>query len=163
MYRVDSSYLDEEIVELELGPQNFLKRITTEPGNQYGFFAKNGAGEFLFQSSNPPSAPNMLFLQQPGLPRVPFDTGDTLNLWHESGDWWKPQCVGGSVLWRNGEAVGCKFPTFGPEQKSLCGSWTKLATSSGGTCSACVDAASIGKNLTEGDAAQPADLSCLNQ
>ena len=105
----------------------------------------------------------MLFLQQPGLPRVPFDTGDTLNLWHESGDWWKPQCVGGSVLWRNGEAVGCKFPTFGPEQKSLCGSWTKLATSSGGTCSACVDAASIGKNLTEGDTAQPADLSCLNQ
>lgn len=80
-------YRDEEILELNVQTGE-LRRITAEPGNQYGFFAKNGSGEFLLQSNHPTSAPYGLFLQKDGK-RVPLDVGDPQNLWTESGDWWK--------------------------------------------------------------------------
>ncbi len=168
MWREDPvGYQDEEILELDLLTRQ-IKRITSEPGNQYGFFAKNGAGEFVLQSNNPASAQYELFLQEPGN-RIPFDVADPQNLWKESPDWWKPACGGGTVLWQpNGDAAGCKFSEWGPEQRNLCASWPRVA-STGNSCAVCLAAPWTNPNtwnqLKEGTVlatAQPADLSCLS-
>jgi len=169
MWREDPAhYQDEELLELGLLTL-VIRRVTAEPGNQYGWFAKNGAGEMLVQSNNPATGKYGLYLEENGI-RVPLDVADPNNISNESGDWWKPFCGGAPVLWAAGEAVGCKFPTWGPEQKSLCASWTPLLPSGNGSCALCADSQWIDpilkgawSSLTEGTdvaTAQPADLSC---
>jgi hypothetical protein len=169
MWKEDPAhYQDEELLEVGL-LTGVIRRVTAEPGHQYGFFAKNGAGEMLVQSNSAATGKYDLFLEENGV-RVPFAAGDPTNLWNESGDWWKPPCGGGSVLWADGEAVGCKFSSWGADEKNICGAWTPLLTSGNGSCSLCADASWIERilngdwsKLKEGPdeaTAQPADLSC---
>jgi len=169
MWKEDPAhYQNEELLEVGL-LTGVIRRLTAEPGNQYGFFAKNGAGEMLVQSNNPATGKYDLYLEENGV-RVPLDVADPTNASTESGDWWKPPCGGAAVLWAGGEAVGCKFTIWSPEQRSFCGSWTPLVPSGNGSCTLCVDAQWVDpvlngawSGLTEGlDAAtaQPADLSC---
>jgi hypothetical protein len=168
LYKTDpNTFLDEEIYELDLVNRQ-LTLITNEAGNQYGFFAKNGAGEFLLQSSTSQTAQYELFLQHNGM-RVPLYVGDPQNLWKDAGDWWKPPCSGGTILWSGTEPVGCKFPSFGAEQTSLCASWGQVPTPGTASCAVCLAAPWLPQTtwsgLTEGadaSTAQPADLSCLH-
>jgi len=169
MWKEDPAhYQDEELLELGL-LTGVIRRVTAEPGNQYGFFAKNGAGEMLVQSNRPATGKYDLYLEENGV-RVPLDDGDSTNASTESGDWWKRPCGGSAILWAGGEAVGCKFPAWGPEQKSLCASWAPLLPSGNGSCALCVDSQwvdpilkGVWSDLTEGadvTTAVPADLSC---
>jgi Concanavalin A-like lectin/glucanases superfamily/Subtilase family/WD40-like Beta Propeller Repeat len=130
-------YLDEEVLEVGL-VTGVIGRVTAEPGNQYAWFAKNGAGETIGQSA-PVGGNGELYLEENGV-RAALDVGDTGNAWQDhSPDWWKSPCGGGTVIWSNGEAVGCKFTTWGPEQLSYCGAWTPLPMSGNGTCAVCID------------------------
>ena len=169
MWRDDPAYQDEELLELGL-LTGVIRRITAEPGNQYGWFGRNGAGEMVMQSNVTPSAKTDIFLEENGV-RIPLDIGDPSNTWNDSApDWWKPPCGGGTVLWASGEAVGCKFTSWGPEQKSICGAWTPLVATGNGSCSICLDEQWVAPvlsgtwaGLTEGvnvSTAVPADLSC---
>lgn len=90
MWKEDAAaFQDEEILEYDFTTRK-VRRVTSEPGNQYGFYAKNGRGEMLVQSNNPAAGQYALFLQI-GTVRVPLWIDDPGNLWKESGDWWKPK------------------------------------------------------------------------
>lgn len=89
MWREDpASYQDEEILEYHIATR-VVRRVTAEPGHQYGFYAKNGTGEMLVQSNNPASGQYELYLQE-NAARVPLYVADPQNLWKDSGEWWKP-------------------------------------------------------------------------
>ncbi|MFY9824106.1 MAG: S8 family serine peptidase [Thermoanaerobaculia bacterium] len=161
-------YQDEELLQVGL-LTGVIQQLTYEPGNQYGWFAKNGAGEMVVRSNSAPSAQSDLFLEENGV-RVKLNTGISSSSREEGPDWWKTPCGGSPVLWSGDEPAGCKLAIWGREQKSLCGSWVVLASSGHGACKICVDptwatpilnGASV--PLTEGldpQTATPADLPC---
>lgn len=162
-------YKDEEVLELGFFT-GVVRQVTSEPGHQYAWFARNGAGETVMQSSATPAGKTELFLEENGV-RVPLDVADPTNQWAEGGpDWWKPPCGGGTAIWANGEVVGCKFTTWGSEQQSLCGAWTPLVATGAGNCNVCIDAAYVTAvtsgpwtGLTEGTSSTsttPADFTC---
>ncbi len=162
---------DEDVLDLYLGT---IQDVTQEPGNQYAWFARNGAGEMVMQSNTTPSAIYDLFVQDfylGNISRMPLYVGPPVNGRRDgSPDWWKPYCGGGTALWVNGEAVGCKFPTWGADQINYCGAWTPLLAKNNGKCNICIDSnytqAVLSGNwsgITEGTSAAtatPADLAC---
>lgn len=168
---LDPNNENEEVLDLHLGFLT-IQQITNEAGNQYAWFARNGAGEMVVQSNTTPSAIYYLFLQDfyQGGPTA-LDVGPPVNGRRDgSPDWWKPYCGGGTALWVNGEAVGCKFPTWGADQINYCGAWTPLLAKNNGKCNICIDstytqAVLSGKwsGIMEGTSAAtatPADLAC---
>lgn len=163
-------YQDEELLEVNL-VTGVIRQVTAEPGNQYGYFAKNGTGEYIVQSDATPADKTDLFLEQNGI-RVTLDVADPKNAYDDdTPDWWKSPCDSGAVLWAGDEAVGCQFPAWSPEAKSVCGAWTPLATTGSGYCAVCIEASWVDpvldgawNSLTQGSditTAKQADLSCL--
>jgi Tol biopolymer transport system component len=83
----NDSQFGEEVLELNLGT-GAITRITTEPGDQYAMFAKNGSGEMLLLTNNTDTKQYALYTVENGV-RTLLDTGDPENRFKESGDWWK--------------------------------------------------------------------------
>ena len=100
LYREDSAtYDDEELLELDV-LTGVSRRLTFEPGNQYGWFAVNGrAGELVMQSSPTVGGNNQLYLQEDGV-RLELDIADPGNTFSDSDPkWFKPRKVTPPVAW----------------------------------------------------------------
>lgn len=82
-------YLDEELLEVDLRT-GVTVRVTHEPGNEYGWYAQGGSGEFVMQSSKVAGGSNDIYLVD-GEDEVRLDLGGPGDGFNDySPTWWKP-------------------------------------------------------------------------
>ena len=91
LHREDApNHLDEEVMQVGV-LTGVTQQLTREPGHQYGWFAKNGHGEFAGMSSSESGGNSDLFLEENGV-RVPLLIDDPSNLYDDRFPvWWKPK------------------------------------------------------------------------
>ena len=96
-------YIDEELLQLDLessGTSGVITQLTQQAGNQYGFFAKGGNGQYAGGSNTVVGGNNDIFLCKPNAPWagsgpcgsptcVKLDIGDPNNIYNDDyPSWW---------------------------------------------------------------------------
>lgn len=84
----------------------------------------------------------------------------------------RPPCDGGTSVWTTSpvQRVGCMFPKWGPDERSLCGAYVFVNTPGSGSCFVCVEQAYVAqiqsgnwsglKVGSDAASAVPADFTC---